>query len=90
MFEYYSHIHVYSPGAGTDNSMWLNLFDKYQSSVHLPIPKLAHSADEYNFHGAKRLFTIPNVLSASRPSVNQDDENKPFFTQRLFHIEFHR
>ena len=24
--------------------------------------------------------TIPNVLSASRPSVNQDGENKPFFT----------
>ena len=32
--------------------------------------RLAHSADEYNLHGAKRLFTIPNVLSASRPSVN--------------------
>ena len=40
--------------------------------------RLAHSADEYNLHGAKRLFTIPNVLSASCPSVNQDGENKPF------------
>ena len=38
----------------------------------------SNSADEYNLHGAKRLFTIPNVLSASRPSVNQDGENKPF------------
>ena len=52
--------------------------------------RLAHSADEYNLHGAKCLFTIPNVLSASRPSVNQDGENKPFFTHRLFHLEFHR
>ena len=40
--------------------------------------RLSHSADEYNLHGAKRLFTIQNVLSASRPSVNQDGENKPF------------
>ena len=45
--------------------------------------RLAHSADEYNLHGAKRLFTIPNVLSASRPSVNLDGENKPFL-----HIDF--
>ena len=40
--------------------------------------RLAHSADVYNLHGAKRLVTIPNVLSASRPSVNQDVKNKPF------------
>ena len=40
--------------------------------------RLAHSADEYNLHGAKRLSAIPNVLSASCPSVNQDGENKPF------------
>ena len=45
-------------------------------------PRLAHSADEYNLHGAKRLFTISNVLSASRPSVNLHGENKPFL-----HIE---
>ena len=37
-----------------------------------------NSADVYNLHGAKRLVTIPNVLSASCPSVNQDGENKPF------------
>ena len=40
--------------------------------------RLAHSADVYNLYGAKRLVTITNVLSASRPSVNQDGENKPF------------
>ena len=40
--------------------------------------RLAHSADVYNLHGAKRLVTITNVLSASCPSVNQDGENKPF------------
>ena len=42
------------------------------------VPRLAHSADVYNLHGAKRLVTITNVLSASCLSVNQDGENKPF------------
>ena len=51
--------------------------------------RLVHSADEYNLHGAKRLFTIPNVLSASCPSVKQDGENK-WFLHRLFYMEFHR
>ena len=43
-----------------------------------PDSRLAHSADVYNLHGAKRPVTITNVLSASCPSVNQDGENKPF------------
>ena len=59
----------------------------------LPVPKtfrttvigrLVHSADEYNLHGAKRLFTIPNVLSASCPSVKQDGENKWFLHTDCF------
>ena len=37
-----------------------------------------NSADVYNLHGAKRLVTITNVLSASCPSINQDGKNKPF------------
>ena len=50
----------------------------FQISVIRSGTRLTHSADEYNLHGAKRLFTIPNVLSASCPSVKQDDENKWF------------
>ena len=49
-----------------------------------PISRLVHSADEYNLHGAKRLFTIPNVLSASCPSVKQDGENKWFLHTDCF------
>ena len=45
--------------------------------------RLVHSADEYNLHGAKRLF-IPNVLSASCPSVKQDGENKWFLHTDCF------
>ena len=44
----------------------------------MALDRLVHSADVYNLHGAKRLVTITNVLSASCPSVNQDGENKPF------------
>ena len=49
-----------------------------------PRTRLVHSADEYNLHGAKRLFTIPNVLSASCPSVKQDGENKWFLHTDCF------
>ena len=38
MFEYFGHIHVYSPGAGTDNPVGLKYYHKYKSSVHLLIP----------------------------------------------------
>ena len=37
MFEYYGHIHVYSPGAGTDNPIE-SFFHKHKSSVHLHTP----------------------------------------------------
>ena len=35
-FEYFGHIHVYSPGAGADNP--LTYYHKHKSSVHLLIP----------------------------------------------------
>ena len=38
MFEYYDHIHVYSPRAGADNPMSPKYFHKHKSSVHLLIP----------------------------------------------------
>ena len=37
MFEYYGHIHVYSPGAGADNPLGPKYFHKHKSSVHLLI-----------------------------------------------------
>ena len=54
------------------------LIKKQTDLTHL---RLAHSADVYNLHGAKRLVTIPNVLSASGPAVKQDGENKPFLAR---------
>ena len=38
MFDYFGHIHVYSPGAGADNPLGPNYFHKHKSSVHLLIP----------------------------------------------------
>ena len=38
MFEYYGHIHVYSPGAGADNPLGPKYFHEHKSSVHLLIP----------------------------------------------------
>ena len=38
MFEYFGHIHVYSPGAGADNIQGQKYFPKHKSSVHLLIP----------------------------------------------------
>ena len=38
MFEYFGHIHVYSPGAGADNPLGPKYFHKHKSSVHLLIP----------------------------------------------------
>ena len=35
--EYYGHIHVYSPWAGTDNPLGAKGFHKHKYSVHLPI-----------------------------------------------------
>ena len=55
-----------------------------QIRQEMSISRLVHSADEYNLHGAKRLFTIPNVLSASCPSVKQDGENKCFLHTDCF------
>ena len=37
MFQYYGHIHVYSPGAGADNPLGPKYFVKHKSSVHLLI-----------------------------------------------------
>ena len=37
MFEYYSHIHVYSPGAGADNPLGPKCFCKHKYSIHLPM-----------------------------------------------------
>ena len=37
MFEYYSHIHVYSPGAEADNPLGPKCFCKHKYSIHLPI-----------------------------------------------------
>ena len=37
MFQYYGHIHVYSPGAGADNPLGPNYFLKHKSSDHLLI-----------------------------------------------------
>ena len=37
MFEFYGHIHVYSPGAGADNPLGPKYFLKYKYSVHLLI-----------------------------------------------------
>ena len=38
MFEYYGHIHVYSPRAGADNLLGSNFFHKHKFSVHLHTP----------------------------------------------------
>ena len=38
MFEYFGHIHVYSPGTGADNPLGLKYYHKHKSSVHLLIP----------------------------------------------------
>ena len=38
LFEYYGHIHVYSPGAGADNPLGPKYFRKHKFSVHLLIP----------------------------------------------------
>ena len=38
MFEYYGHTHVYSPGAGADNSLGPKYLKKNEYSVHLLIP----------------------------------------------------
>ena len=67
----------------SDQSDWLYQVRPRSESLNvvtlsLHITRLAHSAEVYNLHGAKRLVTITNVLSASCPSVNQDGENKPF------------
>ena len=37
MFEYFDHIHVYSPGAGADNSLGQKYYHKHKA-VHLLIP----------------------------------------------------
>ena len=37
MFQYYGHIHVYSPEAGADNPLGQKYFLKHKSSVHLLI-----------------------------------------------------
>ena len=36
-FEYYGHIHVYSPGAGADNPLGPKYFHKHKFSVYLLI-----------------------------------------------------
>ena len=46
------------------------------NEVYPCMPRLVHSADEYNLHGAK--------LSASCPSVKQDGENKWFLHTDCF------
>ena len=38
MFEYYGHIHVYSPRAGADNLLGSNVFHKHKFSAHLHTP----------------------------------------------------
>ena len=38
MFEYFGHIHVYDPGAGTDKPLGPKYYHKHKSSVHLLIP----------------------------------------------------
>ena len=48
MFEYYGHIHVYSPGAGADNPLGPKYFHKHKSSVHLLISS-KFSAIEWHF-----------------------------------------
>ena len=40
MFEYFGHIHVYSPGAGADNHLGPKYFHKHKSSVHLLISSM--------------------------------------------------
>ena len=37
MFDYFGHIHVYSPGAGADNTLGPKYFHKHKS-CHLLIP----------------------------------------------------
>ena len=37
MFQYYGHIHVFSPGAGADNPLGPKYFLKHKFSVHLLI-----------------------------------------------------
>ena len=37
MFEYYGHVHVYSPRAGADNPPEDNVFHKHKYSVYLSI-----------------------------------------------------
>ena len=37
MFEYFGHMHVYSPGAGTDNLLGPKYFHKHKFSVLLLI-----------------------------------------------------
>ena len=39
MFEYFGHMHVYSPGAGTDKPLGPKYFHTHKSSVLLLIPR---------------------------------------------------
>ena len=49
MFEYFGHIHVYSPGLGTDIRLGLKYYHKLKYSVHFLIPS-KFSAIKTHFH----------------------------------------
>ena len=40
MFEYFGHIHVYSPGAEADNPQCLKYYHKHKCSVYLLISSM--------------------------------------------------
>ena len=61
MFEYYGHIHVYSPGAGADNPLGPNYFRKHKFSVHLLIPS--------KFSAIKRKFSNFPIQMPWRPKL---------------------
>ena len=70
LFEYYGHIHVYSPREGADNPLGRKYFHKHKSSVHLLIPS-TFSAIKWHFlffpiqmHGQPKL-TLPQKRSWS-------------------------
>ena len=58
MFEYYGHIHVYSPGAGADNPLGTNCFHKHK--IFCPF---AHFMQVLPFKSYFNNFTHSNALA---------------------------
>ena len=60
-FEYYGHIHVYSPGAGAGNPLGTKFSHKHKYSVHLPI--------SCKFCPSNHILTIFPIQMHGRPML---------------------